>query len=61
MTPSFADLKPVWIYLLWIRRTSSNHLGNLLKSKGKLTDELRDKIHATQSKTELEDLFAVQT
>lgn len=28
-----------------------------IEEQGKLTDELRDKIHATQSKTELEDLY----
>ena len=28
-----------------------------IEDQGKLTDELRDKIHATQSKTELEDLY----
>ncbi|HHF6587654.1 TPA: Tex family protein [Haemophilus influenzae] len=28
-----------------------------IEKQGKLTDELRDKIHATQSKTELEDLY----
>lgn len=28
-----------------------------VEEQGKLTDELRDKIHATQSKTELEDLY----
>ena len=33
-----------------------------IEEQGKLTDELRDKIHATQSKTELEDfVFAIQT
>ncbi|HHF3929789.1 TPA: Tex family protein [Haemophilus influenzae] len=28
-----------------------------IEEQGKLTDELRDKVHATQSKTELEDLY----
>ena len=28
-----------------------------IEEQGKLTDELRDKSHATQSKTELEDLY----
>ncbi|MBD9096756.1 MAG: RNA-binding transcriptional accessory protein, partial [Haemophilus parainfluenzae] len=28
-----------------------------IEEQGKLTDELRDKIHSTQSKTELEDLY----
>ena len=55
MTPNFVILEPL-IYL----RELEDRRQTILKSieeQGKLTDELRDKIHATQSKTELEDLY----
>lgn len=45
--------------LIYLRELEDRHQ-TILKSieeQGKLTDELRDKIYATQSKTELEDLY----
>ena len=54
-----AQLRHFETRLIYLRELEDRRQ-TILKSieeQGKLTDELRDKIHATQSKTELEDLY----